>query len=196
MAVLQNPHHTPEILALLDAIEKRFGYKPETTTHFIALSYAIESVTDNHLSASTLKRLWGYVNNLPAPRATTLDILSQYVGHKSFRAFCEWLRAKTVETSAFFQTSYLIPEELTPGTLVELGWEPDRLVRVEYLGGQNFRVIESRNSKLQKGDVFEASSLMTGYPLCLSGVLRDGKLTSPFVGGKKGGLTIVRTVTV
>ena len=128
MAVLQNPHHTPEILALLDAIEKRFGYKPETTTHFIALSYAIESVTDNHLSASTLKRLWGYVNNLPAPRATTLDILSQYVGHKSFRAFCEWLRAKTAETSAFFQTSYLIPEELTPGTLVELGWEPDRLL--------------------------------------------------------------------
>ncbi len=196
MAEVQNPYHTPEIQALMAAVEQRFQRKPETTMHFIALSFAIESATGNQLSASTLKRLWGYVNNIPAPRVTSLDILSQYVGHKSFRAFCEWLRAKTVETSAFFQTSYLIPEELTPGTLMELGWEPDRLVRVEYLGGQNFRVIESRNSKLQKGDVFEASSLMTGYPLCLSGVLREGKLTSPFVGGKKGGLTIVRTVTV
>ncbi len=196
MAEVQNPYHTPEIQALMAAVEQRFQRKPETTMHFIALSFAIESATGNQLSASTLKRLWGYVNNIPAPRVTSLDILSQYVGHKSFRAFCEWLRAKTVETSAFFQTSYLIPEELTPGTLMELGWEPDRLVRVEYLGGQNFRVIESRNSKLQKGDVFEASSLMTGYPLCLSGVLREGKLTSPFVGGKKGGLTIVRTVPV
>lgn len=180
----------------MTAVEGRFGRRPETSSQFISLSYAIETATGELLSASTLKRLWGYVSSTPAPRVTSLDILSQYVGHKSFRAFCEWLRAKTVETSAFFQTSYLIPEELTPGTLVELGWEPDRLVRVEYLGGQNFRVIESRNSKLQPGDVFEASSLMTGYPLCLSGVLRDGKLTSPFVGGKKGGLTIVRTVTV
>lgn len=178
----------------MEAVEKRFERRPATSTHFIALSYAIESATGEHLSASTLKRLWGYVSSTPAPRISTLDVLSAYVGQRSFRSFCDSLRAGKEDSSAFFQTSYLISEELTQGTLVELGWEPDRLVRVEYLGGQNFRVIESRNSKLQKGDVFEASSLMTGYPLCLSGVLRDGKLTSPFIGGKKGGLTIVRIV--
>jgi hypothetical protein len=65
---------------------------------------------------------------------------------------------------------------------------------VEYLGEQRFRVVESRNSKLRPGDEFEAASMMTGYPLCLSGVLRDGKMTTPFVGGKQGGLTIVRIV--
>lgn len=190
------PHskHTPEILSLIRAVEERFGRRPETSMLFIALSYDIEATCGDHLSASTLKRLWGYVSSTPAPRISTLDVLSAYVGQRSFRSFCDNLRAGKEDSSAFFQTSYLIPEELTPGTLVELGWEPDRLVRVEYLGTRDFRVIESRNSKLQPGDEFEAASFMTGYPLCISGVLRDGKMISPFIGGKKGGLTIVRIV--
>ena len=186
--------HTPEILSLMRAVEERFGRRPETSMQFIALSYAIEAACGEHLSASTLKRMWGYVNSTAAPRISTLDILSQYVGHKSFRTFCESLRAGKEETSAFFQTSFVVAEELEPGTLVEVGWAPDRLVRVEYLGEQRFRVIKSLNSKLQAGDEFEAASFMTGYPLCISGVLRDGKMTSPFIGGKKGGLTIVRIV--
>ena len=194
MTGISNPHHTPEILALLRAVEERFERRPETSTQFIALSYAIESATGEHLSASTLKRLWGYVSSTPAPRVSTLDVLSAYVGQRSFRMFCDNLRAGKEESSAFFQTSFLVAEELAPGTRVELGWEPDRLVRVEYLGGRDFRVIKSRNSKLQPGDEFEASSLMTGYPLYLSGVLRDGKWTTPFIAGKKGGLTIVRVI--
>ena len=194
MADIPNPHHTPEVLALMTAVEERFGRRPNTTMQFVALSYAIEAACSEHLSASTLKRLWGYVSSTPAPRISTLDILSQYVGERSFGTFCERLRAGTEESSAFFQTAFVVAKELAPGTHVELGWEPDRLVRTEYLGEQRFRVIEARNSKLQPGDEFEAASLMTGYPLCLSGVLRDGKMTTPFVGGKKGGLTIVRIV--
>jgi hypothetical protein len=194
MTGFSNPHHTPEILALMTAVEGRFGRRPETSTQFISLSYAIETVTGELLSASTLKRLWSYVSSTPAPRINTLDILSQYVGQRSFRTFCESLRAGREETSGFFQTSFVVAEELEPGTLVEVGWAPDRLVRVEFLGEQRFKVVEARNSKLRPGDEFETASMMTGYPLCLSGVLRDGKMTTPFVGGKQGGLTIVRIV--
>lgn len=194
MTGISNPHHTPEILALMTAVEERFERKPATSTQFIMLSYAIESVTGEHISASTLKRLWGYVNSAPAPRVSTLDILSQYVGFRSFRMFCENLRAGKEEASAFFKTAFVSAEELEKGALVELGWTPDRLIRVEHLGGGSFRVVATQNSKLRIGDEFEAVSFMSGYPLCLSGVLRDGKLTSPFIGGKKGGLTIVRIV--
>lgn len=187
-------HHTPEILALMEAVEKRFGRKPETTTQFIALSYAIESVTCDTLSSSTLKRLWGYVSNTPAPRISTLDILSKYVDYRSFRVFCENLKNGTEDTSAFFNTAFLAPEELSEGAQVEIGWAPDRLIVIEYLGDYHFRVVSAKNSKLQPGDEFEATSLMTGYPLYLSGVLRNGSWTSPFVGGKNGGLTIVRII--
>ena len=194
MSDFSNSHHTPEIMALMEAVEKRFDRKPETSTQFIALSYAIESVTGNHLSASTLKRLWGYVNNSPAPRISTLDILSKYSGYRYFRAFCENLRKGSGDSSGFFSTSFVVPEELKEGERVEIGWAPDRLLQIEYLGDYHFRVINALNSKLMAGDEFEAASLMTGYPLYLSSVLRDGKWTTPFVGGKNGGLTIVRKV--
>lgn len=178
----------------MEAVEKRFDRRPDTSTLFIALSYAIESATGQHLSTSTLKRLWGYVNDAPAPRISTLDILAQYVGDHSFRSFCNRLKVGKEDTSAFFKTAFIAPEELAEGSLVEIGWVPDRLVQIEYLGENLFRVVSSKNSKLQVGDEFEATSLMTGYPLCLSGVLRDGKWTTPFVAGKNGGLTIVRKV--
>lgn len=189
-----NPHHTPEILALMEAVEKRFDRKPETSTQFISLSIAIKTITSQNLSESTLKRLWGYVNNSPAPRVNTLDILAQYVGHRSFRAFCENLRKEQDDSSAFFKTSFIVPEELSEGAQVEIGWAPDRLIVIEYLGDYHFRVVSAKNSKLQPGDEFEATSLMTGYPLYLSGVLRNSSWTTPFVGGKNGGLTIVRKI--
>lgn len=194
MTDLSNTRHSPEIIELLDCAEKRFGRKPDTSTQFIALSYAIETVTGNHLSASTLKRFWGYVNNAPAPRVSSLDILSQYVGFRSFTVFCENLRKGKDESSGFFNTDFIAPESLSEGDQVEIGWAPDRLLRIEYLGDNHFRVVNAKNSKLQEGDEFEAASLMTGYPLCLSGVLRNGSWTTPFVGGKNGGLTIVRKV--
>lgn len=194
MAIFNNPNHTPEILALMAAVEKQFERRPETSTQFIALMYSIESVTGCHLSASTLKRIWGYVHSSPAPRISTLDILAQYVGLPSFKAFCDDIRAGKEDTSAFFKTAFIAPEELAEGSLVEIGWAPDRLIQIEYLGENLFRVVSSKNSKLQVGDEFEATSLMTGYPLCLSGVLRGGKWTTPFVAGKNGGLTIVRKV--
>jgi hypothetical protein len=193
MTGISNPHHTPEILALMTAVEVRFERKPETTTQFMALSDVIETETGEHLSASTLKRIWGYVSSSPAPRISTLDILSKYVGLRSFHSFCEGLKAGKTESSVFFKPA-IVMQELTPGAQVELGWAPNRFVRVEYQGNYRFRVIASRNSKLQIGDEFEAASFMTGYPLCISGVLRDGKMTSPFIGGKNGGLTIVRIV--
>ncbi len=186
--------HTPEILVLIEAVEKRFGRKPETTTQFIALSYAIESVTSYTVSSSTLKRLWGYVSDTHAPRLSTLDILAQYTGYRSFRVFCDNLRKGKDPSSGFFSTSFIAPEELSEGAQVEIGWAPDRLLRIEYLGDYHFRVVSAKNSKLQPGDEFEANSLMTGYPLYLSGVLRDGAWTMPFIGGKNGGLSIVRKV--
>ena len=180
------PNHAPEVLALMEAVEKKFERKPETTTQFDKLSDAC------HVSSSTLKRLWGYVNNTPVPRIGTLDVLSKYVGHRSFRAFCENL--KKSDSSAFFTTSFISTEELTEGDQIELGWAPDRLIRIEYQGDNYFRVVSAQNSKLEPNDEFEVLSLMTGYPLCLSGVLRNGSWTTPFVGGKNGGLTIVRKV--
>lgn len=194
MANFDNPHHTPEILALMRAVEEKFGRSVATSSHFAALSYAIESDTGCYMSDSTLKRLWGYVPNVPAPRINTLDILAQFAGFRTFGVFCDKLKEDNKNSSEFFSSSFVVPEELPEGTCVELGWAPDRVLTIKHLGNCRFRVESAENSKLLPGDEFETASLMTGYPLYISRILRGGKWRSSFVGGKNGGLTLLRVL--
>ena len=187
-----NPNHTPEIQALLRAVEETFGRSVASTSHFTALSYTIESVTGNYMSDSTLKRLWNYVPSAAAPRISTLDILSQYAGYRNFNAFCDKLRQDNKNSSEFFTSVYIASEDIPKDGCIEFGWSPDRLVTLRHLGECRFRVESSRNSKLQPGDEFETASFMTSYPLYISRILRKGEWTSSFVAGKNGGLTVLR----
>lgn len=195
MTKFTNLHHTPEIQALLGAVEKTFGRSVGSSSGFETLSYAIENKTGNYLSTSTLKRLWCYINEAPAPRVSTLDILSQFVGFRTFRQFCENRKNSAGESSDFFTGAFLNPEELTEGDLVEIGWDPNRLVRLEYLGNFRFKVLLSENSKLREGDEFSLASVICGYPLYIDRILRDGNATSSYVAGKNGGITVARIVS-
>ena len=73
----------PELNALLSEVERKYGRRIATSTDFEALSVVIEHEINEMISASTLKRLWGYVSSNPSPRVSTLDILSRYVGSRS-----------------------------------------------------------------------------------------------------------------
>ena len=73
-----------------------------------------------------------------------------------------------------------------------IGWRPDRQVTLSYLGNSTFKVVESVNSMLRIGDQFEISSIMKGYPLALSGILRDGIKTDPYVAGLDGGIAYIQ----
>lgn len=52
-------------------------------------------------------------------------------------------------------------------------------------------MVSSVNSKLAENDEFSVAAFMLGYPLYMPTVVRGGKLLSSFVGGKRGGLTIL-----
>ena len=72
-----------------------------------------------------------------------------------------------------------------------IGWRPDRKVILAYEGNSIFRVVESQNSSLRKDDRFEASTIMKGYPLALSGIFRNGLKTDPYVAGLDGGIAFI-----
>ena len=63
----------------------------------------------------------------------TLDILAQYLGHANYYAFVSWLKTSTRYNSSFFNAKQLISNELDAGTEVEIGWSPNRLVRLRYV---------------------------------------------------------------
>lgn len=183
--------HIPELSFLLSEVEKKYGRSVLTSTDFETLSVVIEHQIGDLISASTLKRLWGYVSLNPTPRIATLDVLSRYIGHSSFKAFCEHLKESDIFSSTFFTSNYLAVSELKKGAEVTIGWAPNRLVTMTYLGDFLFEVTYSENSQLKPADRFEISEIIIGYPLFISRILRDGEYTPSFVAGRQGGISSI-----
>ena len=182
----------PELASLLEEVEKKYGRRIATTTDFESLSVVIEHQIGELLSSSTLKRLWGYVSLNSTPRVATLDILSRFVGQKNFKAFCESLKESKAFVSTFFTAKYQTVAELASGVSVTVGWAPNRLVRLNYLGDFQFEVVSSENSQLLQGDRFELSEIIVGYPLYISRILRDGEYTPSYVAGQQGGINLLK----
>lgn len=183
--------YKPEIAELLLLTEEVYKKPLQTSTDFDEFSLYLKKQLGEIVSTSTLKRLWGYVGDSHLPRMRTLDILARYIGHVNFKQFCAWLKTSPVYNSSFFSAHQIVVRELTPGSEVEIGWSPNRYLRLYYEGNDLFEVKESRQSKLLVGDRFEAVSFLMGQPLFLPYVLRDGVKLSPFIAGRNGGLTLL-----
>lgn len=180
---------TPEIEFLLSEVTRQFGKPVNASSDFEQLALEVEGRTGEHLSESTLKRLWGYVNLNPTPRASTLDILARYTGRENFRRLCMEMQ----ETSAFFSAECVRSADLEEGAVVILGWMPDRRVELVYLGDMRFEVRDSGTSKLRRGDRFEAGEFLLGHPLYLGAVERNGTILPAYVAGRSQGLTLLET---
>ena len=181
----------PELSFLLKSVEKVYGRRVATTRDFESLSVVIEHEIGEQLSASTLKRLWGYVGDRRVPRADTLDILAKYCGKKDFKEFCAWLAEENGVDSEFITTRYIRSSDLAEGDNLALGWGPDRLVRISYLGDDRFRVMSSGKSKLKEGDEFEVDAFMLGFPLYIAAIYRDGVILPAYVAGRVHGLSVL-----
>ena len=181
----------PEIATLLKEVEVKYGRKVNTSTDFESLSVVIEREINEYISASTLKRLWGYVSLKPAPRVATLDVLSRFCGYGNFADYRESLRQRPDSESDFFSATCVAAADLAVGDRVLIGWEPNRLVTLRYDGGSGFTVLESQNAKLREADRFCVTQFLLGYPLYIDHVDRADGPTPSYVAGKNGGLNRV-----
>lgn len=186
--------NTPEIEELKRLVEEHYGKHLTTTTDFEEFSVILRLRHEIFVSPSTLKRLYGYVSDSHKPRMLTLDSLSAYIGHKDYASFLLWLKNSTRYNSSFFDACQLVSSDLERGDNVEIGWAPNRLLRLEYIGDSAYRVVEARNSKLQSDDMFVTGCFIKEQPLYLPYIERNGERTPPFVAGRNGGLSIVRKI--
>ena len=146
--------NTPEIEELKSLVEKKFKRILSTTTDFEEFSMELKRKGSKEISSSTLKRIWGYVNDSHKTRKFTLDILANYIGHENFDSFVSWLKTSTRYNSSFFNACQVLSSELNIGQQIEIGWRPNRLLRLRYLGSSKYEVVESKNSKIRVGDRF------------------------------------------
>ena len=185
----------PELGELLRQVEVKFGHRLSTTTDYELLSFVIEREASALISASTIKRLWGYVSYSSTPRIATMDALSRYIGYRDFKAFREALKASGAVVSSFFTSKTVEAASLKGGAELLLGWAPNRLVKIKFLGGTSFEVESAENTKLRPGDRFEASEFILGAPLFIASIRRsDGTVTPPYVAGKVEGLNVLEVI--
>lgn len=186
--------NSPEIEELRIVVEQKYGRPLNTSTDFDEFSLFLKRSFDMDISTSTLKRLWGYVNDIHKPRIITLDGLARFAGYGTFSDFKVWLKTNVKYNSSFINAVQLVSNDLKLNTTVMIGWKPNRVVHLRYIGNSRYEVIASENSKLMIGDIFMTGCFFKGQPLFLPFIERAGHRTSPFVAGRNGGITMINVI--
>ena len=170
---------------LKEEVERLVGRKIASPKDFDFLMRQIYGYTQELISVSTLKRMWGYVNSKSNPSKFNLDLLSRMVGFYDWDAF---VGENSIASSRFFMKSRLIADALDVGSQVRLTWQPGRVITIKFMGNDNVMVMESQNSKLAAGDTFTCHQFVTDEPLYLSNLAHPGIPPCNYVAGQNGGI--------
>lgn len=193
MAVKRN---IPQIAALRKLVEERFGKRLAVHADFLALVAVIEMEQRQHISESTLERVWGYsTRGYDNVSLRTLDVLAQYGAGTTWVTFCERLAAETECESEMFNVERVVTSSLTAGDRLRIGWLPDRICEIRYNGNNQFVALYCENSKMHEGDTFSCLEFSLGNEARLSNFRQSGAaLTQTYVVGKKHGLTVLSII--
>ena len=178
-----------EIEKLRKDIEKALARPIQTPRDFDHLSKRIYARLHVMISATTLKRLWGYQSDGGQPRISTLNILSRFLGYRDWEEYHKnAMLPEEQQSDPVFSRRLSVQEELHEGDRVRLTWLPGRVCDIEYLGGLDFRVVASEKTRLRPGDTFRCSLVVEGEPLYLDRLIQDGRAPIAYVCGKKNGV--------
>lgn len=187
----------PQIVALRERVEACFGKSLIVHSDFLDLVAVIEKSQRQHISESTLERVWGYsTRGYDTVSLRTLDVLAQYVGIRNWGEFCNTLQNESQEESELFNTSSITTSDLQVDTLIRIGWQPNRICEIRYLGENRFIAEKCENSTMKEGDTFLCLQFTLGKELQLSNFCRKGATSSvqTYIVGRKHGLTILQLI--
>jgi len=173
-------------------IEKRFGKEVRYPTDCEALAGHISMETKQRVSASTLKRIMGFIKGTKEPRLYTLDVIALYLGFDNWDKYLD--KFSKIENSEFINLEQLDISSFCLNDKIEFTYEPNRKVIIQYKGDFTFEVTESLNSKLQKSDKLKILHIVKYYPLIINSVIRKGLDMGQFKAGKISGITNINVI--
>lgn len=178
------------LMLLRKAVEEKSGLRIQTSKDFETLAEEITDSRAGYVSASTLKRLWGYVKDTPGKHISTLNVLARYAGYaRGYSEFEASMNMKNEVESGYERKRVLDVLNLKPESLVEVRWFPDREIVLRSRGGILFEVVKSVNSKLNAGMKVRCARIVEGEPVIFDIPDEDGNLKLNFKGGKIKGVT-------
>ena len=171
---------------IIELLREKSGNEIRLSRDCELLALDIESVTGEHVGVNTMKRLLGFIADERVPRTSTLDVIARYLGYSNWDALR--LMDESNSNSAFDDRDEYLACYLEKGQQVMISYPPNRTLTIENVGDNHFRVIDSKNSKLQKGDLLTLTHIVRHYPLLVSEVTRDGQNLGAFTAGKAQGI--------
>lgn len=180
----------PQIAQLKRRVEQSIDFPLSTHGDFLRLSAGIEFTLREHMSESTLERLWGYsTRHYESVSMRTLNVLARFIGHKGWDDFCDSLQRCSPDSDLFVAEA-VFSADLPVGARIRIGWQPDRICVIRHLGGCRFIAEEAVNSKMQPGDTFSCIQFQKGRELHLDDFCRQGSLERyRYVAGVNSGIT-------
>ena len=190
---------SPQLAALREEIESSTG-SMQSHSGFVILSDLIKLKCKEHISISTLERIWGYsTRNASNVSVGTLDVLSRFVEAKDWEGFCNRLCENGKMESELFSSDDAIDcSTLATGTRLRLAWMPDRVCEVEYLGNNRFIATRTENSSIKPGDSFSCLQIQKGRELYMDYFAHSGESGTDsnvrYVVGQINGLSLVEYI--
>lgn len=170
-------------------IEAKFGERIRYSRQCEFLAEKITSECKCNISASTLRRLFGFAKSKKQPRVYTLDILANYIGHSTWD---ELLLSLNGKVSVSKEIKELKPTNLKRGQKFELTYKPDTELQLEYMGRYEFKILSARNSRLKSGDIFKTSIIVLHHPLFILDIEGSPGKEGRLVEAKISGITSIK----
>ncbi len=171
---------------ITELLREKSGVEIRLSRDCELLALDVDSVTGEHIGVNTMKRLLGFIADERTPRTSTLDIVARYLGYANWDALR--LMDENSSNSAFDDRDEYLACYLEKGQQVHISYPPNRTLTIENQGDNHFLVLESENSKLQKGDLLTLTHIVRGYPLLVAEVMREGRSLGAFTAGKAQGI--------
>ena len=163
----------PQIATLRKAIEGSIGFPLSVHGDFLKLSLLIGREIGEHISESTLERVWGYsTRHYDTVSVRTLNVLCRFIGKGSWKEFSDELKGVLSGDSELFASTAVFSSDLNVGARLKLGWLPDRICIIRYLGDNRFIAEETLNATIQPGDTFSCMQFQKGLSVCMDNFIR------------------------
>jgi hypothetical protein len=175
-----------------DKIHSKFGQTIRYPKDCNGLAEHISASCKTKISASTIKRLYGFVKgSSQEPRVYTLDIISAYLGYKGWEQLVQSLdNSGERETK---EIEKLKPEQVGKGQSFILSYEPGKNIELQKQGS-SFLIVSSNERKLLPGDEVKFGAVELHYPLTIISLSRKGENLGKHQIAAVSGITSIRKV--
>ncbi|MDE6271882.1 MAG: hypothetical protein K2M31_02615 [Muribaculaceae bacterium] len=168
-------------------IERFLSHSFVSPSDFVVLSDTLSKRGLGYVSPTTLKRVWGYINdkgNFYTPSPFTIRVLCNLIGFKDIHDFCNNSESiDSMEYTGQSIESYSLPSDVE----VTLLWNPNRLCRLRHIAGARFEVTVNEHSRLRVGDIVECRNFTQFAPVYMR-IYRDNQAPFTYVAGSANGV--------